>query len=47
MSEEKTVKIDARLHQLLKIEAIKNGEQLKELVDRVLREWLEREAEKG
>jgi len=47
MSEKKTVKLDARLHHELKLEAVKRGEQLKELIDRILREWLEREAEEG
>jgi len=47
MSEEKTVKLDARLHYQLKLEAFKRGEQLKMLIDRILREWLKREAEEG
>jgi len=46
MSEEKTVKLDARLHHALKLEAFKRGEQLKTLIDRILREWLKREAER-
>jgi len=47
MSEQKTVKLDARLHHELKLEATKRGEQLKVLIDRILREWLKREAEEG
>jgi len=47
MSERKTVKLDAKLHHDLKLEAFKRGEQLKTLIDRILREWLEREAEEG
>jgi len=47
MSELKTLKIDARLHRDLKIEATKRNEQLRVLVDRILREWLKREAEEG
>jgi len=47
MSELKTIKIDAHLHQLLKIEAAKRGVQLKDLINQILREWLEREAEEG
>jgi len=47
MSEKKTVKLDARLHYELKLEAVKRGEQLKELIDRILREWLKRETEEG
>jgi len=45
MSEEKTVKLDAKLHHELKLEALKRGEQLKTLIDRILREWLERAVE--
>jgi len=47
MSEEKTVKLDAKLHHELKLEAVRRGEQLKTLIDRVLREWLEREVGKN
>jgi len=47
MGEEKTVKLDARLHRDLKIEAAKRNEQLRVLIDRILREWLKREAEEG
>jgi len=47
MSEQKTVKLDARLHHELKLEAAARGEQLKVLIDRILREWLKREAEEG
>jgi len=43
--EQKPVKLDARLHHTLKLEAFKRGEQLKTLIDRILREWLKREAE--
>jgi len=45
--EEKTLKIDTRLHYDLKLEAVKRGEQLKELIERILREWLKREASEG
>jgi len=47
MSEKKTVKLDARLHQQLKLEAVKRNEQLMTLVECILREWLKREAEEG
>jgi len=47
MSEEKTVRLDAKLHRALKFEALKRNEQLKALIDRILREWLKREAEEG
>jgi len=47
MKQHKTVKIDSRLHHDLKVEAAKRGEQLKDLIDRILREWLKREAEEG
>jgi len=43
MSEEKTVKLDARLHYELKLEAAKRGEQLKTLINGILRDWLTRE----
>jgi len=47
MSEKKTVKLDARLHRELKVEAAKRDEQLMTLVECILREWLKREASEG
>jgi len=47
MSEKKTVKLDARLHRELKVEAAKRNEQLMTLVECILREWLEKQAEEG
>jgi len=47
MKQQKTVKIDSNLHRDLKIEAAKRNEQLRVLIDRILREWLKREAERG
>jgi len=47
MSEKKTVKLDAKLHRELKVEAAKRDEQLMVLVECILREWLEKQAEEG
>jgi len=47
MKQHKTVKIDPRLHHDLKVEAAKRGVQPVQLVERILREWLKREAEEG
>jgi len=46
MRKERTIRLRADLHHKLKVEAAERGELLKELIDKIVQEWLRREAKK-
>jgi len=46
MREDKTIRLRADVHHKLKVEAAKRDELMKELLERIVLEWLKREAKK-